>query len=44
MRAEIRAMLDTGRGSIVNTSSVDARILGPGTGVYAGSKLAVEAP
>jgi NAD(P)-dependent dehydrogenase (short-subunit alcohol dehydrogenase family) len=43
MRHEVPAMLKTGGGSIVNTSSVDAKLLSAGTGSYAASKLAVEA-
>jgi len=38
MKHEVRAMLETGGGSIVNTSSVDALLPGPGTGAYAASK------
>jgi NAD(P)-dependent dehydrogenase (short-subunit alcohol dehydrogenase family) len=43
MRHEIPAMLASGGGSIVNTSSVDAQLLGAYTGSYAASKLALEA-
>ncbi|MGZ4459347.1 MAG: SDR family NAD(P)-dependent oxidoreductase [Nocardioidaceae bacterium] len=43
MRYEIPAMLETGGGAIVNTSSVDAQLLSAGTGSYAASKLALEA-
>lgn len=43
MRAELSAMVEGGGGAIVNTSSVDARLLSAGTGSYAASKLAVEA-
>lgn len=43
MRHEIPAMLESGGGAIVNTSSVDAQLLSAGTGSYAGSKLALEA-
>jgi NAD(P)-dependent dehydrogenase (short-subunit alcohol dehydrogenase family) len=43
MRSEVMAMLETGGGAIVNTSSVDAQLLSAGTGSYAASKLAIEA-
>jgi NAD(P)-dependent dehydrogenase (short-subunit alcohol dehydrogenase family) len=41
MQQEIRAMLAQGGGAIVNTSSVDALLPGPGTSLYAASKSAV---
>lgn len=41
MRREVREMLTRGGGAIVNTSSLDALLPGPGTGVYAASKSAV---
>lgn len=43
MRHEVPAMLETGSGAIVNTSSVDAALLSAGTGSYAASKLGLEA-
>jgi len=35
MRSELSAILKTGGGAIVNTSSVDAQLLSAGTGSYA---------
>lgn len=43
LRYEIPAMLESGGGAIVNTSSVDAHLLSAGTGSYAAGKLGVEA-
>lgn len=43
MRYEVPAMLANGGGAIVNTSSVDAKLLSAGTGSYAASKLGLEA-
>ncbi|QNN54094.1 SDR family NAD(P)-dependent oxidoreductase [Nocardioides mesophilus] len=43
MRHEVPAMLATGGGAIVNTSSVDAQLLSAGTAPYAAGKLGLEA-
>ena len=43
MRHELPAMLESGGGAIVNTSSVDAQLLSAYTGSYAAAKLGLEA-
>ena len=43
MKPEVTAMMDTGAGSIVNTSSFVARASTPGTSVYSASKAGLEA-
>jgi NAD(P)-dependent dehydrogenase (short-subunit alcohol dehydrogenase family) len=42
MKYEIRAMLEQGKGSIVNISSAYGKVGGPSAAVYVGSKHAVE--
>ncbi|HJZ56874.1 MAG TPA: SDR family oxidoreductase [Gemmataceae bacterium] len=42
MRYEIPAMLRTGGGAIINTSSIAGHVAGPNAGVYIASKHAVE--
>lgn len=42
MQAVLPAMLAQGCGDILNFSSISARLIGPGTAVYAASKKAVE--
>jgi NADP-dependent 3-hydroxy acid dehydrogenase YdfG len=42
MQAVLPGMVTQGRGDILNFSSISARLIGPGTAVYAASKKAVE--